>query len=280
MNSKHVGIGLALAALLVTPVMAGEQSVTAESHSWNGYHWARTANPFTLKVGDNLSSVWKPYLSTTSSDWTASSVLNTTIVAGQAGTKRCAATTGRVEVCNSTYGNTGWLGVASVSITGGTHITSGTVKLNDTYFNTAQYNTPEWRNMVSCQEVGHTLGLDHQDTNFSNPNLNTCMDYTNLPSSNQHPNSHDYDELVTIYTHLDSSTTVGASTFGSLPPAMSQLDLAGIGQWGRLVALSADGHLSVHELDFGNGNKIVSYVIWTDQGPTGRQADPRDRQQK
>ena len=61
-----------------------------------------------------------------------------------------------------------------------------------------------------CQEVGHTFGLDHQDENFNNANLGTCMDYTNDPSTNQHPNKHDYDELITIYSHLDSTTTVGA----------------------------------------------------------------------
>jgi hypothetical protein len=27
-------------------------------HWWGGYHWARTSNPFTLKVGDNVSSTW------------------------------------------------------------------------------------------------------------------------------------------------------------------------------------------------------------------------------
>ena len=84
-------------------------------------------------------------------------------------------------------------------------------ELNDTYFNTSTYNTTAWRNLVSCQEVGHTLGLDHQDENFNNANLGTCMDYTNNPGTNQHPNQHDYDQLVTIYSHLDSTTTVGAA---------------------------------------------------------------------
>lgn len=114
-------------------------------------------------------------------------MLDLTKVVGQTkNTKRCSATSGRVEVCNSTYGNTGWLGVASVWASG-SHITQGTVKLNDTYFNTAQYNTTAWRNLVSCQEVGHTLGLDHQDENFDNANLGTCMDYTSNPGTNQHP---------------------------------------------------------------------------------------------
>src|SRR5206468_5527238 len=119
------------------------------------------------------SSAWDSYLATTSSDWSASSVLNTTIVAGSAKPRNCRPTSGRVEVCDASYGNTGWLGVAQIWISGGTHITQGTVKLNDTYFNTATYDTPGWRNLVTCQEVGHTFGLDHQDTNFDNKNLGT-----------------------------------------------------------------------------------------------------------
>ena len=58
--------------------------------------------------------------------------------------------------------------------------------------------------LVSCQEGGHTLGLDHQDENFNNANLGTCMDYTKNPSTNQHPNKHDYDQLLSTYSHFDN----------------------------------------------------------------------------
>ena len=44
---------------------------------------------------------------------------------------------GTTQVCNSSYGNNGWLGLASINLTGGTHITQGSAKMNDTYFNTA-----------------------------------------------------------------------------------------------------------------------------------------------
>src|SRR6266540_1791449 len=52
------------------------------NHSWGGYHWARTSNPFTVKLGDNVSSTWDSALSTASSDWSKSTVLDTTVVAG------------------------------------------------------------------------------------------------------------------------------------------------------------------------------------------------------
>ncbi len=260
--------------------------ITSANHSWNGYHWARTANPFTVKLGDNVSSAWDPILATTSSDWSQSTVLNTTVVAGGTSPRSCRPTNGRVEVCNASYGNTGWLGVAQIWITGGTHITQGTVKLNDYYFNQPQYNTTAWRNLVSCQEVGHTLGLDHQDTNFDNPNLGTCMDYTNDPSTNQHPNKHDYDELVLIYTHLDSFTTIQSlqqqPDANDMPPAMNDIDLKGPGQWGKVLQKSGDGRHMLFELDFGNGNKVLTWVTWANpEDVLGRPVDgtPRQRQQ-
>lgn len=224
------------------------------SHSWGGYHWARTSNPFTLKVGDNVNSAWDAYLNTTISDWSKSTVLDLTKVAGGTRPKNCRPTGGRVEVCNATYGNTGWLGVAQIWLSGG-HIAQGIVKNNDTYFNTATYNTPAWRNLVMCQEVGHTLGLDHQDEDFNNANLGTCMDYTNNPGTNQHPNQHDYDMLEQIYSHTDSSTTIGAT-----PAGFANADAHAIENWGEKV--SDNGKTAIFVRDFGDDNLIVTFVIW------------------
>jgi hypothetical protein len=167
-----------------------------------------------------------------------------------------------VEICNSKYGNNGWLGIASIWASGN-HIVQGTVKVNDTYFNTSTYNTSAWRNLVMCQEVGHTFGLDHQDENFNNANLGTCMDYTSAPSTNQHPNQHDYDQLVTIYSHLDSTNTFSAaSLLAKMPPAMRDLEITGPGQWGKLIHSSHGGWVETYELDFGGGHKIITHVIW------------------
>ena len=247
---KKPSLKLLAAALSLT--FAGFANQASATHSWGSYHWARTANPFNLKLGDNVSSAWDSYLATTSVDWSKSTVLDTTIVAGGTTARRCKPTSGQVAVCNSTYGNNGWLGLAQIWISG-THITQGAVKVNDTYFNTSTYNTPAWRNLVMCQEVGHTLGLDHQDENFSNPNLGTCMDYTNDPSTNQHPNTHDYEELAIIYAHLDSTTTVAqaSASAAAMPRAMVDHDYAERSQWGKLIRSSKNGLKEVYMLDFG-----------------------------
>ena len=55
----------ALAALLA---LVAFSSAAQAHHSWHKYHWARTSNPFTLKLGDNVSSAWDTYLKTTSAD--------------------------------------------------------------------------------------------------------------------------------------------------------------------------------------------------------------------
>lgn len=242
---------LAVGLVLAVP------SLPLANHSWNGYHWARSANPFTLELGDNVSLAWDGHLATASSDWSQSSVLNTFVASGKAKSiKTCRPPVGRIEVCNSTYGYNGWLGVAQIWVSGGEHITQGAVKLNDTYFNTPTYNSYAWRQLVACQEIGHTFGLDHQDETFSNGNLGTCMDYTNDPSTNQHPNQHDYDQLEAIYAHLDSGTTSPNARAGS------GVDLESPSEWGRLMKSSRGGRLQVFERDFGNGQRIVTFVFW------------------
>ncbi len=253
--------------------LLGFGSVASADHSWEAYHWGRTANPFTLKLGDNLSSAWDAYLSTASSDWTASSVLNTTIVPGLGG-RYCKATLGRVEVCNKKYGNNGWLGIAQIWISGN-HITKGVTKMNDTYFSRAPYNTPAWKQFVVCQEVGHTFGLDHQDEVFNNVNLGTCMDYTNDPDggpggvsatdpSNEHPNTHDYDMLGEIYAHLDSVTTVLSSPPTKNGRALLSEVLENRSEWGKSVHRDRQGRDNVFARDLGRGNSVLTHVFWTE----------------
>ena len=253
--------------IAVTVAVLAIPSTAQASHAWGNYHWARTSNPFTLKLDNNVTSAWTSYLNTASSDWTASSVLNTTVVSGSFGSKTsCTPITGHVEVCNAAYGSTGWLGIASISITTGNHISSAFVKVNDTYFNQAQYNTVPYRNLVMCQEVGHTFGLDHQDVNQTNTNLGSCMDYTRNPAgppSNEHPNAHDYAELVTIYSHTDSFSTPRSVTAGD-SAATGAVQVVGDSpaSWGTLVEGSSTSGVGTYVREYGNGNYTVTHVFW------------------
>lgn len=249
---------LATAAGLALAIIGAVAPSANATHAWADYHWARTSNPFTLKLGDNVTSAWDGYLVTTSADWSASTVVDTVIVPGATTGKRCAASSGMVEVCNAEYGKRGWLGIASINVSG-SHITQGTVKVNDTYFNTVKYNTPAWRNVVMCQEVGHTLGLGHQDEDFANADLGTCMDYSNNAEPNQHPNQHDYDMLLGMYSHNDSTTTVAAANAprGNGRDAGNSPD-----SWGTLVEGSRAAGASTYVRDLGNGNRVITHVLW------------------
>lgn len=203
---RRILVVVVLMAIAAVPVFA--------NHAWGNYHWSTTSYPMTIKVGDNVSAAWDSYLNEAIADWNQSTRLALTKVTGGTNPKNCRPTAGRVEVCNSAYGYTGWLGIAQIWTSGG-HISQGTCKMNDSYYSSATYNTPGWRDLVMCQEVGHDWGLGHQDENFDNTNLGTCMDYTNSPDgggsngnlSNRAPNAHDYSMLESIYSHTHASNS-------------------------------------------------------------------------
>ena len=200
-------------------------SASMADHSWGKYKW-KTSGELNLELGNNVDMDWDGHLTSVSTDWSTSIVLTTEIVAGSTtdDPESCSAETGNVQVCNASYGNTGWLGLAQIYISRGRTITAGVAKLNDTYYNTAQYNTGPWRRMVMCQEIAHTFGLAHQDEIFDNLNLGTCMDYTNDPDgtiadpdqlSNISPNQHDRDQLEIIYPLPDDGDGGGGQGGGA-----------------------------------------------------------------
>ncbi|MCH7828487.1 hypothetical protein IH982_01295 [Patescibacteria group bacterium] len=256
-------------------------AVASANNSWSKYHWnISTAesieNP--LVLGNNLTtSAWNTSLAGTSADWNAS-VLKNGVVAGT--NTDCNPVLGGVEVCNSKYGNNGWLGIAQIWIYRGRagHIAQGLVKVNDTYFNTPQYDTQAWRNLVMCQEVGHTYGLGHQDEDFSNANLGTCMDYTSDPDGtilgqldNQHPNQHDYDVLTKKYAHLNETTSdepkkgKGGGNNGKKKAGVgANIDLSNPSAWGQAIKQDAQGRNSLYERNLVNGVKVFTFVIWAD----------------
>jgi hypothetical protein len=178
--------------------------------------------------------------------------------------KKCTATTGRVEVCNASYGRNGWLGLAQIWISG-SHITKGVAKMNDSYFNMSTYNTSAWRNLVMCQEIAHAFGLDHQDEVHGNVNLGSCMDYTNDPDGgvaygpdNQYPNVHDFEQLNQIYLHADTTTTVSGAT----APSGNNRGGNSPAEWGRPTRNDPDGLPNHYERDLGGGNRVLTHVFW------------------
>ncbi len=79
------------------------------------------------------------------------------------------------------------------------HMDAGVALMNDSYMmeSGSIYDDPNARRHVMCQEIGHTLGLDHQGS----PKKQSCMnDRWGLTDLNfVGPNEHDYDTLDGIY---------------------------------------------------------------------------------
>jgi len=257
MNSKMQAIKLvtilvAFFAVIIFPINS------YADHDWNNYHWARTSNPFTLRVVDSTTSIWASQQSTAIADWSISSVMNLTAEQGDESSnarRRCVMISGKIHSCNYTYGSNGWLGLASINISG-SHITQGYSKMNDSYFSGGSY-TETNRQHVMCQELGHDLGLGH--TSEDGSDQQTCMDYSN-DLGNPSPNAHDYQQLGTIYAHLDSTTTIALSSFsGSSASEVTDEP----NSWGRLTSQTANGRGSTYERDHFDGTRTATHVFWT-----------------
>lgn len=255
--------------LLVVPSFA--------DHAWGPYHWARTTSSFDLTVINSTTSDWDGYVSAAIGDWSSSNKLN--LVEDPNGStsskdrRQCRAPDGMVRICNLEYGNTGWLGIAGISIDNNDHIISGYTKLNDTYFNTSYYDTFDWKQSVTCQELGHDVGLGHQDEDFNNDPLFTCMDYQDPPYPT--PNNHDFQQLSDIYGHTDSYDSYSSGDGGdggggngcNAPPgkgcnAATNGHNGNIG-WG--ASLGRRGNLETFIRIDPDGTKHITHVIWTEE---------------
>ncbi len=233
--------------MVILALSVSMTTLTFANHQWGRYQWVQNQPLIELKLGDTNGSV-------------------------------CDATTGTVQVCNDDYGNNNWLGIAQIWIVKGKQISKGITKVNDYYFSLPRYNTDDWRQLVMCQEIGHTFGLAHQDENFDNANLGTCMDYTNFPSGNPNvsedpdntePNAHDYDQLLAIYGSeettdggCNSPPGKGCNKNMTPPDAFNGVNFSNQGQWGRSIHRSVNGRLETFQLDLGHGHKVITHVIW------------------
>ncbi len=205
----------------------------------------------------NSNPNWPGLLATAASQWSQSSKLDLHVSAypvSSSSRKRCSAVSGKIRVCNASYGNTGWLGLASINLDRGGHISQGTAKMNDSYSSTWTSDSNEAKH-VMCQEVGHTFGLGH--TSEDGTSQQTCMDYSSSSQSTA-PNQHDYDELAIIYGHTDSSNSY---SFAPVVPrlTMQQSEMAGALPLGNLV--HKDHFYEIYAAPDGKGGLWINRVM-------------------
>ena len=89
------------------------------------------------------------------------------------------------------------------------------------------------------------------------------MDYSNA-LDNPHPNAHDYAQLETIYSHLDSGLALAPESIDAGPPGFVNADVHAVESWGAKVSESADGRTALYVRDFGNGFQIFTFVFWAE----------------
>jgi hypothetical protein len=285
MNVAKLFGAAAILALAASPAKA--------DHQWGNYHWANEGNGVTLTVRTIFrDQTWSSYYTKALAGWVKGTPLTLNDGGTYSGTtsKKCNPISGGVLVCSDAYGFRGWLGIATIWANGD-HITQGTTKLNDSYYGLAAYNTPAYRDLVMCQEIGHDFGLDHQDEQFDNKNLGTCMDYTNTPQGgsvngfdygdpNRTPNAHDYELLNSnaMYGngHTDSTGGGGGGGGGGRPGAAGdsftfrevgknvggESAVVDSGQWGQAVSRDGAGRPDKFVLDLGGGRKKITHVYW------------------
>lgn len=250
-----------VALLLVGIVLQTGLAAKDPNNDLNGVHWGRKNNPFDLEIGNNLRGTWKNYLSRAMGDWDKSDVVNMDDVSGGTAPSKCAETKGMVELCNSDYGDTGWLGLTRLYFQGDL-ITAATVRLNDFYFNNrgqySEYDSRDARQHTICHELGHTVGLPHTDNgSCMNPSQTAVFD-------NLKPVQSDYRTLEKLYQKKDKKITLGteknrngdrtratgtAATDETLPTSCT-------------VAKTPGQRETVIEETMKDGTRVVSYISW------------------
>ena len=102
--------GLLTVGVLTSLIFAGGSEPGWADHDWNGYHWATTATPISLKVVDSVDENWQFEFDMALVKWNVSDVLNMSIGStddSKRARKRCKMQAGQIRVCNANYGNNG-----------------------------------------------------------------------------------------------------------------------------------------------------------------------------
>jgi hypothetical protein len=183
-NRRRLIVGAA--SLVVLLSVAG--SALASHYIWrngNQLHWIRDGTAVAqVYFVDYTGSRWPVNASTI--EWNRSSRLGAYYLSPSNNCPfHC------VGVKADYFGTDDARGWAVLSWDSNGHLTGQTyVRLNKSYAANATKDRA-----VTCQELGHTIGLDHQGSSST-----SCMNGSGT-DFNRYPNQHDYDLLFNLYDH-------------------------------------------------------------------------------
>ena len=154
-----------LSMIVAGLLMANLGVYMAHAHNWGGYHWDKSGSIHIYNY--NTAAYWADAENARRDMWNKIGILWNYNVGSHS----------HVHVFDGNFGNTGWGGLAEIMDMGWdwgcwcyNHIGHGHARVN-MYYGYNAYN----RQRIFCQEIFHTYGFDHDDTNG-------CMDYT--PTTN------------------------------------------------------------------------------------------------
>ena len=161
-------------------------AVLVADHSWGGYHWARTTASFNLTIVNSTTSDWDPYVSQAIGRLVkferaqhgrrSQRIYRRPGIAVSAADPQAPS----ASAISHTASTAGWVSRGFPSTPPGTSLPA--TRSSTTPISVRRrYNQPDWKQSVACQELGHNIGLYHQDEDFDNVSLESCMDYQDPP---------------------------------------------------------------------------------------------------
>jgi len=170
------------------------------------YAWkTKNGEGLELHIENALTADWDGVFQIAIEDWQASDVLTLTTSKVDEDPE-CTPKSNIMRVCNKDYGETGWKGINEI-LTQGKTIVSSVAKMNEYYvgqnIQPQRTKIEDERRYTMCHEIGHGFGLPHQDEDFLNEDLLSCMDYSMKPANNLIPNDVDFGNLNQLYGEND-----------------------------------------------------------------------------
>jgi len=156
-------------ALGVVSFSLATLSIVRANNQWSCWHWDHN----NIGLTNHASGYWGTINGSEANDWDQAT---------------CVSFGGGNEIILDAdfYGATGWLGIARILDydAGACTIIQADALMNRSYLDGASYDENDDRH-VSCQEIGHTLGLDHR-----HGQAQTCMNdgfnVLGIPDFDQH----------------------------------------------------------------------------------------------
>ncbi len=148
----------------------------ASAHNWGNWHWDRTGSQIVI-YNYIYGGTTAQAEAARQDGWNKIGILYNYAVNYHTD----------ISVFDGNFGNTGWIGLASLESVSGDHILHGHARYNTYYSASSLYIQG-----VYCQEIFHTYGFDHSNTG-------DCMGLGYFSSTTYYYGPHNNDDFYNRY---------------------------------------------------------------------------------